>query len=108
MSATSKNTQVKSGATPLPGDEKHGNRKKLFELDRIRGKIYSNGWVDGDNTVDVIEPATGATLLQVGVGSAATVAKAAKSAAEAQKKWERVPPEEKRKLFIRAEQVIAK
>ena len=54
------------------------SRKKLFEVDSIHGKIYSNGWVKGDSLVDVVEPATGATLLQVGLGSAATVARAAR------------------------------
>ena len=81
-------------------------QKRLFDLEQIKGKIYSNGWRDGDTTVDVIEPATGAVLAQVGLGSAVTVAAAAKRALEAQKKWEVFPPEEKRKLFIKAEQVM--
>lgn len=79
---------------------------KLFDLDRMRGAIYSSGWVKGDATLDVVEPATGETLATVGRGTAQTVAKAAKAAAAAQKKWALVPPEEKRKLFIRAEQVM--
>ena len=78
-------------------------KRKLFDLDQILGKIYSNGWMDGDALVDVVEPATGATLATVGLVSAATVAKAAQSALKAQKQWALVPPEEKRKLFIRAE-----
>ena len=80
--------------------------KRLFDLDQIKGKIYSNGWVDGDSTVDVIEPSTGKTLVTVGLGSSATVAKAAKVALKAQKQWELVPAEEKRKLFIRAEAIM--
>lgn len=79
---------------------------KLFDLDRMRGAIYSSGWVKGDATLDVVEPATGGTLATIGTGNAATVAKAAKAAAQAQKGWALVPPEEKRKLFIRAEQVM--
>ncbi|WP_428342522.1 aldehyde dehydrogenase family protein [Mycobacterium sp.] len=92
-------TATKSAAVqPNSGD--------LFDLEQVRGAIYSNGWVPGDSTVDVIEPATGATLATVGLGSAATIAKAAESAAQAQKEWVNVPPEEKRKLFIRAEAVM--
>lgn len=79
---------------------------KLFDLDVLDGAIYSGGWVKGDDRVDVVEPATGNTLLTVGLGSAETVAKAAKIAKEAQKSWVQVPPEEKRQLFIRAEQVM--
>ncbi len=82
------------------------SRPRLFDLEQIAGKIYSNGWVDGDQIIDVIEPATGATLAKVGLGSKAAIAKAAQSAAKAQKEWALVPPEEKRKLFIRAEQVM--
>jgi len=86
--------------------EKTTARNRLFDLDRIDGKIYSNGWVKGDLSVDVIEPATGAILARVGLGSAATVARAAGAAAKAQKEWVLVPAEEKRKLFIRAEQIM--
>ena len=81
-------------------------RKRLFDIDLLRGKLYSGGWVDGDALVDVTEPATGATLLRVGLGSADTVARAAKLALEAQKKWVDVPPEEKRQLFLRAERLL--
>ena len=81
-------------------------QKRLFDLEQIKGKIYSNGWRDGDSIVDVIEPATGAVLAQVGLGSAATVAAAAKRALAAQKQWVLFPAEEKRKLFIKAEQII--
>ena len=45
-------------------------------------------------------------MATVGLGSAATVARAARIAAEAQQDWVKVNPEEKRKLFIRAEQVM--
>jgi benzaldehyde dehydrogenase (NAD) len=80
--------------------------KQLFDLDHIDGKYYSNGWRDGDQAVDVVEPATGATLARVGLGSAASVAAAAERALAAQKLWALVAPEEKRKLFIEAERVM--
>ena len=86
--------------THLPGSA------KLFDLDLLDGAIYSGGWIPGDERVDVMEPATGARLATVGLGSAATVARAARIAAEAQQDWVKVNPEEKRKLFIRAEQVM--
>ncbi|VAZ66445.1 MULTISPECIES: aldehyde dehydrogenase family protein [Mycobacterium] len=79
---------------------------RLFDLDMLDGAIYSGGWVKGDSRVDVVEPATGAVLATVGLGSAETVSKAARMAAQAQREWVGVPPEEKRRLFIRAEQVM--
>lgn len=80
--------------------------KQLFDLEAIDGKFYSNGWRDGDQVVEVIEPATGATLARVGLGSAASVSAAAERALAAQQQWALVAPEDKRKLFIEAERVM--
>jgi benzaldehyde dehydrogenase (NAD) len=80
--------------------------KRLFDLDEIDGKYYSNGWRDGDQCVEVIEPATGAILARVGLGSAASVSAAAERALAAQQQWALVAPEDKRKLFIEAERVM--
>jgi benzaldehyde dehydrogenase (NAD) len=75
----------------------------LLNWNEMNGKLYSDGWREGIQNTDIIEPATGKTLAQVALGSAETISKAAKVAAAAQKEWMRVPPEEKRALFIRAE-----
>lgn len=79
---------------------------RLFDPDVVSGKIYSGGWVDGAEVVDVIEPATGESLGRTGLGSAALVARATEAAAAAQREWVRVPAEQKRELFIRAADVM--
>jgi benzaldehyde dehydrogenase (NAD) len=97
-------------ATVVPRAERFaysGNASKhLFDLAEIDGKYYSNGWRDGDEVIDVIEPATGAILARVGLGSATAVAAAVQRAQAAQRDWVRVSPEDKRRLFIEAERVM--
>ena len=56
------------------------------------GKIFSNGWNKGGlESVPVIEKATGKTMGEIGVASAADIAAAAVVAREAQQAWARVP-----------------
>jgi benzaldehyde dehydrogenase (NAD) len=65
---------------------------KLAPQDVWNGKIYSNGWQQpGEGTLDVSEKATGASLGEVGVASAADVAAAAAIARKAQAAWAQVP-----------------
>jgi benzaldehyde dehydrogenase (NAD) len=78
----------------------------LFNWDEITGKFYSNGWKTGAKTAEVIEPATGKSLAQVGLGSAEQISQAAEIAAIAQKQWQQVPPEEKRAILIRADATL--
>ena len=53
-----------------------------------QGRIYSNGWTEGQGGVmDAVEPATGAKLASVGLAAAADVAAAAERAAQAQPAW---------------------
>ena len=52
------------------------------------GAIFSNGWSKGAGVSDIVEPATGAILGQVGRANAADVASAAAIAAKAQPGWE--------------------
>jgi benzaldehyde dehydrogenase (NAD) len=53
------------------------------------GHVFLGGaWIPGSaGTIDVTEPATGATLGRVGLADAGDLAKAAESAAEAQRDW---------------------
>ncbi len=97
-------TVTATSGTPFVYSGHAANR--LFDLDAIDGKYYSNGWRDGDETVEVIEPATGATLARVGLASTASVSAAAERARAAQREWASVPPEAKRKLFVEAERVM--
>ncbi|HEY5049883.1 MAG TPA: aldehyde dehydrogenase family protein, partial [Acidothermaceae bacterium] len=60
---------------------------------RWKGQIFVGGsWVPGaGGVVDVIEPATGATLAQSGLAGPTDVAAAAISASEAQREWAALP-----------------
>ena len=80
--------------------------KKLFNWEQMNGKLYSNGWRDGTQVVNAIEPATGKTIAQVAQGSAELISEAASIAAKAQKEWARVPAEEKRALLLRADALL--
>jgi benzaldehyde dehydrogenase (NAD) len=56
------------------------------------GKLYSNGWIGGSGGIaQVVEPATGAVLGHVGVGSREDVDHAVRSATAAQKEWAGLP-----------------
>lgn len=81
-------------------------KKQLFNWAEMNGKLYSNGWKEGVQTTNITAPATGKVLGQAALGSAGTIAEAAKVATVAQKEWMRVPPEEKRSLLIRADALL--
>jgi benzaldehyde dehydrogenase (NAD) len=66
------------------------------------GNIYSDGWQAATNARDVLEPATGETLLRAGVAQASDVARAAQAAAAAQPAWAAMPPRERAAVFHRA------
>jgi benzaldehyde dehydrogenase (NAD) len=71
------------------------------------GKIFSGTWVDGSGeTYAAVEPATGATLAQVGGASPADVAKAAERAADAQREWARQPYDQRARVLRRAGQLF--
>ena len=66
------------------------------------GNIYSGGWQAAADARDVLEPATGETLLRAGVAQAGDVARAAQAAAAAQSAWAAMPPRERAAVFHRA------
>ena len=70
------------------------------------GRIFSDGWVDAPETIESSEPATGDTLATAGVGNAETVAKAAASAARAQRDWAATPINERVAVVRRAAELI--
>jgi len=65
----------------------------ILDDSRWKGQIFVGGsWVPGaGGVVDVIEPATGATLAQSGLAGPTDVAAAAISASEAQREWAALP-----------------
>ena len=67
------------------------------------GHLFSDGWiVGGGGDRAVIEPATGHGLGRVGLADAADVARAAASAAAAQRSWAARPYEERAAILRRA------
>src|SRR5215831_8630292 len=69
-----------------------------------RGKIFSGGWVAGEQKTDapVIEPATGQELGRTGIATPADVARAAQMAAAAQPAWAATPHTERSAILRRA------
>jgi len=78
----------------------------LLDESRWTGKIYSDGWVDAPATIETVEPATGDVLGSAGGGDAASVARAAKSAAAAQREWAATPLTERAAIVRRAGEVM--
>lgn len=70
------------------------------------GKIYSDGWVDAPQTIDVTEPATGEVLGSAGAADAAAVARACESAAAAQREWAQTPFNERVAIVRRAGEAL--
>jgi benzaldehyde dehydrogenase (NAD) len=63
----------------------------LLDESRWTGKIFSDGWVDAPVEIETVEPATGEVLGTAGGGDAETIARAARSAAAAQRAWAETP-----------------
>jgi benzaldehyde dehydrogenase (NAD) len=78
----------------------------LLNDEEWTGKIFSDGWVDAPETIDTTDPATGETLGRAGVGSVATVAAAARSAARAQHAWAATPMAERIAIVRRAGELL--
>ena len=76
----------------------------FLETSQWQGKIYVGGsWAPGSGgTREVIEPATGATLAQIGMADPADLDRAAHLAAEAQRGWAATPHTERAAVLRRA------
>ena len=80
--------------------------ENLLNEDDWTGKIFSDGWVDAPETVEIVEPATGESLGVAGVANAASVAAATKSAAKAQRAWAATPLGERIAIVRRAGEIL--
>jgi benzaldehyde dehydrogenase (NAD) len=68
-----------------------------------RGKVFSSGWRDAaGGDAAIVEPATGAEIGRVGMGSPADVTAAAEAAAVAQPAWAALPYTERAAILRRA------
>ena len=82
--------------------------ENLLDESQWTGKIYSGGWVDAPTKIETTEPATGQVLGSAGGGDAAAIARAAVSAAKAQRAWAATPFEERAAIVQRAGELMEK
>jgi len=82
--------------------------ENLLDESEWTGKIYSGGWVDAPTKIETTEPATGQVLGSAGGGDAASIARAAVSAAKAQRAWAATPFEERAAIVQRAGELMEK
>ncbi len=78
----------------------------LLEGREWPGRIYSDGWIDAPATVETTEPATGKVLGVVGVGDAASIARASASAQAAQVEWAAMSVVERIAVIRRAAELL--
>ena len=75
---------------------------RLFDAEEAHGKLWGGEWRPASKTMAVREPATGATLAEVGEASAADVLRAASEAASSQADWAGRPAAERGRVMQRA------
>ncbi len=72
-----------------------------------KGKVYSGRWqLAKGGSREVIEPATGKVLTEVGIADADDVRESAKAAAEAQVEWANTPADQRAGVLRRAAQLL--
>ena len=71
-----------------------GNDAAFLNTETWKGKLFLGGWTAAGKAQDVLEPATGAVLTNVGMATPADVAEAAKRARAAQPGWAGMPYEQ--------------
>jgi benzaldehyde dehydrogenase (NAD) len=83
-----------------------GEPMNLLDPASWHGKVFSNGWSkpDGGESA-VVAPATGEEIGRIGIASPADVARAARSAASAQRAWAAAPYTERARVLRRAGQL---
>ena len=71
------------------------------------GRIFgAEGWVDAPDTIDVLQPATGAVIASAGVADAAAVAASAAASASVQPAWAAMPFPERTRVLRRAADLL--
>ncbi|HUB76305.1 MAG TPA: aldehyde dehydrogenase family protein [Solirubrobacteraceae bacterium] len=78
----------------------------LFEIDEAAGKLWDGAWREASGSLEVIEPATGASLGSVGAASAQDVFRAAAAAARAQVSWAATPPADRAAILREAAEIF--
>ncbi|WP_409525037.1 benzaldehyde dehydrogenase [Nitrincola sp. MINF-07-Sa-05] len=81
----------------------------LLSSSHWEGLIFDGSWKAANGgSAAVIEPATGVELTRTGMGDAADISIAARSAAEAQAEWVKMPCRERAEIFYRAAEILQK
>ncbi|WP_328408223.1 aldehyde dehydrogenase family protein [Streptomyces violaceus] len=84
-----------------------GNGERWPDRAEWAGKIFSAGWRESEGgTRQVIEPASGQVLAEVGVASPADVAQAGARAARAAGDWAAAVPSDRAEILLRASSVL--
>ncbi|MGX5210997.1 aldehyde dehydrogenase family protein [Streptomyces violaceus] len=84
-----------------------GNGERWPDRAEWAGKIYSAGWRESEaGTRQVIEPASGQVLAEVGVASPADVAEAGVRAARAAGDWAAAFPSDRAEILLRASSIL--
>jgi benzaldehyde dehydrogenase (NAD) len=78
----------------------------LLDQSRWTGKIFSGTWEDAPTTIETVEPATGEVMGVAGGGDAASIARAAQTAAAAQREWAHTPLTDRVAVIRRAAEVM--
>lgn len=74
----------------------------VLESKKWSGNFFNGDWVAASSKQNVMEPATGKVLSEVGIATLDEVYLACQRANEAQKEWLKVPPRDKAALFHKA------
>ena len=85
------------------------NPTHVLELEHMAGRLFGGAqgtWYRARHTADVVEPATGLTLMQTGMATDEDVIEACAHAQSAQKAWAATPPEGRAAVFRRAAQIL--
>lgn len=79
----------------------------VFDVEQARGMLWSGRWRDASAVFDVVEPATGDVLTQVGRATAEDVRRAAAEARAAQPAWASSSAAERGGVMARAAELLA-
>ncbi len=86
--------------------EKAADQTLLGDEETWTGRIFSDGWTDAPETIEVTEPATGDVIATAGIADAEAVGRAAASAARAQRDWAATPISERVAVVRRAAELL--
>jgi benzaldehyde dehydrogenase (NAD) len=79
---------------------------RLYDVEQARAMLWNGGWCPASGVLDVVEPATGEILTQVGRATAEDVGRAAGEAQAAQVGWAASPAAERGRVMQRAAELL--